>query len=369
MGSDRRAALALTCFMAEYGWPLRVPAGKMTIRELWSCPDRLLAGLLKLPAAETWRIEAFRRSFSAGQMFEELRRKDVTLVTLGEEGYPPCLAEIHDPPLAIFFKGSTDRLDEFMRQPRLAIVGARRASLYGIDAATALAGGLSRHGVCVISGMAFGIDSAAHRGALESRGGTIAVLGCGPDVVYPVTNRLLYASLLESGLVISEYPPGTRPRPWRFPARNRIISGLSRGVVVVEAKEKSGALITADFALDQGRDVFAVPGSIFSDLSIGPNRLVRGGATIVTGAGDILEEYGMELESTQEKSVRETPQDLEENEKLVLKATSERPRHQDELAARSGVDGASTAAALVSLEIRGLLKFEQGHGFRRSNSS
>lgn len=367
MTSDRKAALALTCFMAEYGWPLRVPAGKMTLRKLWSCPNRLLAGLLKLPIAETWRIEAFRRSFSAGQMFEELKRKDITLVTLGEEGYPPCLAEIHDPPLAIFFKGSTDRLLEFMGQPRIAIVGARRASRYGIDAATALAGGLSRHGVCVISGLASGIDSAAHRGALESRGGTIAVLGCGPDVVYPVSNRSLYASILESGLVISEYPPGIRPRPWRFPARNRIISGLSRGVVVVEAKEKSGALITADFALDQGRDVFAVPGSIFSDLSIGPNRLVRAGATIVAGAGDILEEYGIESESARDESVREAPYDLDKNEQLVFNATGASPRHQDELSKLSGLDGASTSAVLVSLEIRGLLKFEQGHGFRRGN--
>ncbi|MFA5802893.1 MAG: DNA-processing protein DprA [Thermoleophilia bacterium] len=365
MASEREAALALTCFMAEYGWPLRVPAGKMTLRQLWSCPDRLLAGLLKLPAAETWRIGAFKSSFSARLMFEELRRTDVTLVTLGEEGYPSRLTEIHDPPLALFFKGTLERLDGFMRQPRIAIVGARRASRYGIDAATALAGGLSRHGVCIISGLASGIDSAAHRGALESRGGTIAVLGCGPDVVYPVSNRRLFVSILDSGLVISEYPPGTKPRPWRFPARNRIISGLSRGVVVVEAKEKSGALITADFALDQGRDVFAVPGSIFSELSAGPNRLISTGATIVTGAGDILAEYGIEPESTENESARVAPPDLDTNEKLVYEASSARPRHQDELAAHSGLDGAATAAALVSLEIRGLLKFEQGHGFRR----
>ena len=367
MASDRKTALAIACFMAEYGWPLRVPTGKMTLRELWSCPDRLIAGLLKLPAAETWRIAAFRRSFSAGQMFEELRRKEVTLITLGEDGYPPCLAEIHDPPPSIFFKGSTDRLHEFIRQPCLAIVGARRASRYGIDAATALAGGLSRHGVCIISGLASGIDSAAHRGALESLGKTIAVLGCGPDIVYPVTNRRLYASLQDLGLVISEFPPGTRPRPWRFPARNRIISGLSRGVVVVEAKEKSGALITADFALDQGRDVFAVPGGIFSELSIGPNRLIRAGATIVTEAGDILEEYGIQSESTQDPPLRETPQDLDENEQLIFNATGTSPRHQDELASRSGLDGASTAAALVTLEIRGLLSLEQGYGYRRSN--
>ncbi|MFA6000689.1 MAG: DNA-processing protein DprA, partial [Thermoleophilia bacterium] len=172
MGSEREAALALTCFMGEYGWPLRVPAGKMTLRELWNCPDRLLAALLKLPSAETGRITAFKKSFSAGQMFEELRRKEVTLITLGEDGYPSCLAEIHDPPPAIFLKSSAGRLDEFMRQPRIAIVGARRASSYGIDAATSLAEGLSQSGVCVVSGMAFGIDSAAHRGALESRGGS-----------------------------------------------------------------------------------------------------------------------------------------------------------------------------------------------------
>ncbi|MFA6002171.1 MAG: DNA-processing protein DprA, partial [Thermoleophilia bacterium] len=241
------------------------------------------------------------------------------------------------------------------------------ASSYAIDAATSLAEGLSQSGVCVVSGMAFGIDSAAHRGALESRGGSIAVLGCGPDIVYPATNRRLYASLLKAGLVISEFPPGTKPRPWRFPARNRIISGLSRGVVVVEAKEKSGALITADFALDQGRDVFAVPGSIFSELSIGPNRLVSTGATIVTAAGDILEDYGIKPESVPDASVHETPQDLDEDEQLVLNATGAASRHQDELAVNSGLDGAATAAALVSLEIRGLVRFEQGYGYRRCN--
>lgn len=209
---ERRAALSLACFLAEYGWPLRVPVRQMTLRELWDCPDALLAGLLKLPQTSRARLTEFRSRFSAEAMLEQLNREGISLVTLGESGYPHCLAQIHDPPPALFLKGATT-LSAIMEQPRVAIVGARAASRYGLDAASSIARSLSRYGICVVSGMALGIDAASHTGSLEHPGRSLAVLGCGPDVVYPAANRPLHASLLESGLVISEYPPKTQPMP------------------------------------------------------------------------------------------------------------------------------------------------------------
>lgn len=392
MEADRRAALSLAHFLAWHGYPLRVPTGKMTPREIWSCSDAALAALLKLSPDSHDRVAIFRRSFSLTSAAAELKRLDIGMISLGEQRYPHCLSQIHDPPAAIFLRGAAGaasqsaRLDAFMERPRIAIVGARRASSYGRDAATTLAAELSRLGICVISGLAAGIDSAAHRGALPHRGGTIAVFGSSPDLVYPVSNRRLAAELIESGLIVSEYPPGTEPRPWRFPARNRIISGLSDGVIVVEAKEKSGALITADFALEQGREVFAVPGDIFAALSCGPNALLRSGARPVTGVMDILEDLGLEqqgvlalegdgdaagLKATGAAEDSPRPADpptaggLSPNEQAVYRACGSRPRHQDELARCTGLSGADTAAALVLLEIGGLVRSEAGMGFRR----
>jgi DNA processing protein len=380
--TDRAAALALASFLADYNWPLRVPTGKMTPRQLWNCADDLLAGLLKLPRHAIPRLSAFRKTFSAAGKFEELRKKNVSMITLGEKNYPVSLAQIHDPPPALFLRGgpvyarkyerSTSdvnairRLLNFMERPRIAIVGARAASPYGLDATTEIARGLARRGVCVVSGMALGIDAAAHRGSVAEAGGSIAVLGCGADVIYPAANRYLYAELVEHGLVISEYPPGTRPLPWRFPARNRIMAGLGDGVIVVEARDRSGALITADFCLEEGRDVFAVPGSIFSELSRGPHQLIGNGAGMVTSAEDVLESLGIEV-AGQHLFTDDTspPADLNDAEKQLFLALEPRPCHLDALAARAGLDGAQAAAALVQLELRGHARLEPGRGYSR----
>ncbi|MDO8736226.1 MAG: DNA-processing protein DprA [Thermoleophilia bacterium] len=384
---ERRAALSLACFMAEYGWPLRVPTQKMTMKELWGCPDALLAGLLKLPRKALPRLMEFRKRFSATAMLDQFERDGTGLVTLGEPDYPSCLAQIHDPPPALFMKGATP-LPEIMGQPRVAIVGARAASRYGIDAASGIARGLARFSVSVVSGMALGIDAAAHTGSLERRGRnpgsdpssdpghsairnyghSLAVLGCGPDVVYPPSNRALYASLLHHGLVISEYPPGTQPMPWRFPARNRIMAGLSDAVIVVEARAKSGSLITADFALDEGREVFAVPGSIFSKLSSGPHALIRNGAAAVTSAEDVLESLGLELEQ-QSLSLLDTdpaaaPPGLSDEEHRLFLALEALPAHPDILASRARLSTATSAAALISLELKSLASLEPGRGYR-----
>ncbi|MHB9112544.1 MAG: DNA-processing protein DprA [Thermoleophilia bacterium] len=368
--AERHAALALACFLAEYGWPLRVPTRKMSLTELWSCPDELLAGLMELPRKALPRLAEFRSRFSAPGMLAQLKKEETRLVTLGEPGYPGCLAEIHDPPPALFMKGATP-ISELMEQSRVAIVGSRAASRYGLDAATGIARGLSRNGVSVVSGMALGIDAAAHTGSLEHPGRSLAVLGCGPDVVYPAANRALHALLIERGLVISEYPPRTQPMPWRFPARNRIMAGLSDAVIVVEARARSGSLITAEFALDGGREVFAVPGSIFSELSTGPHALMRSGAAAVTSAEDVLESLGLEPEQQSlpigdPHDPPETPSGLSDDEQRLFRALGALPRHPDLLASRTGLDGSSTIAALISLELKGLARLETGRGYYRT---
>jgi len=386
VSANRAASLALASFLAEYNWPLRVPTGEMTPRQLWNCDEELLASMMKLPAHSIPRLSAFKKSFSAAQSFQLLERNRVSLIALGEKNYPACLAQIHDPPPALFIYGGAataseqsescresiglgkllDRMAAFVHRPRIAIVGARAASRYGIDAAIDIARSLAREGVCVVSGMALGIDAAAHRGSLAEPGGSIAVLGCGPDVVYPRANRGLYAELLEHGLVMSEYPPGTRPLPWRFPARNRIMAGLADGVIVVEARSRSGALITADFCLEEGREVFALPGSIFSELSEGPHQLIKNGAVLITGAREVLENLGVEnpeAQGTDENT--SAPVDLSDRERRLFEVLDSRPRHQDALATRAGIDGAETAAILVQLELRGLARLDPGHGYTR----
>jgi DNA processing protein len=188
-----------------------------------------------------------------------------------EAGYPPLLSELHDPPESLFVRGAVEALSE----PGVAVVGARSCSAYGAQVARSLSRELAAAGLVIVSGLARGVDGEAHRGALEGGGRTVAVLGCGIDRDYPRSHAELARRIVPWGAVVSEYPPGVEPAPWRFPARNRIIAGLALAIVVVEARERSGALITADFALELGRDVFAVPGEITSGLSAGTNDLLR----------------------------------------------------------------------------------------------
>jgi DNA processing protein len=215
---------------------------------------------------------------------------DVTRIERRDPGYPPLLAQLHDPPVGLFVRGSSDSL----RKPAVAVVGARSCSAYGAQVARLLGRELAAAGLVVVSGLARGIDGEAHRGALEAGGTTLAVLGCGIDRDYPRAHAGLAARIRESGAVVSEYPAGTEPAPWRFPARNRIIAGLSLATVVVEARERSGALITSDFALELGREVFAVPGEITAALSAGTNDLIRQGASPLLSPHDVLSALGIE---------------------------------------------------------------------------
>jgi len=217
----------------------------------------------------------------------KLRRRD--------EGFPSLLAAIHDPPPALWVRGGAGAAgDAILSERAVAVVGARACSAYGRSVARSLGRDLAAAGLVVVSGMARGVDGEAHRGALEAAGVTVAVLGCGIDRDYPAAHAELARRICERGLVVSEYEPGVEPAPWRFPARNRIIAGLCEATVVVEARERSGALITADFALEEGREVLTVPGEITSALSAGTNALLRLGATPVTCSEDVLEAFGIE---------------------------------------------------------------------------
>lgn len=263
---------------------------------------------------------------------------------LGRRELPPLLAAIHDPPPQLYLRDGGAL--ELLAGPAVAIVGARACSPYGAQVARTLARELARAGVCVVSGMARGIDAEAHRGALEAGGPTVAVLGCGIDRDYPAAHAELARRIGAVGLVVSEYGPGVEPAPWRFPARNRIISGLCAATVVVEARERSGALITADFALEEGREVFAVPGEITSGLSAGTNALLRAGAAPLLSSADVLEVLGIEA-----ARAREPPAGAAA---AVLALLADGPATSDELVRRSGLAVEAVVAALVELELGGL---------------
>ncbi len=371
MDYRRQAALSLAWFLDSLGRPVRLPPPGLGLGEMWRLSNRALSELLKLRTRERERLISFRRGFSPAAADAELRRNRVLFIARGEDLYPLRLAYTPDPPVGIFahcLPFRQDRLAVCLQKPRVAIVGARASSPYGTGAAAMIAAGLGKSGVCVVSGMAMGIDAAAHRGALETPGGSMAVLGGGVDVVYPAANRQLYQLLAENGAVFSEYPPASRPRPWRFPARNRIIAGISRAVVVVEARERSGSLITADFCLEQGGEVCAVPGSVFSELSAGPNRLIQEGAMAVTNAGDLLQALGLEAQGSSADASRggsSPAADLSREEEKVYAALDSSPRQPDTLVDRTGLSSRRVAASLIALEIKGLACHEPGRGFSR----
>lgn len=274
------------------------------------------------------------------------------MTVLRRRELPPLLRAIHDPPARLYLRGAGDR--DVLSQIAVAIVGARACSPYGAQVTRMLGRELAAAGLVVVSGLARGVDGEAHRGALEAGGTTVAVLGCGIDRDYPAAHASLAREIAESSLLVSEYEPGVEPAPWRFPARNRIIAGLCAATIVVEARERSGALITADFALEEGREVFAVPGEITSALSSGTNALLRLGATPLTSAADVLESLGLEAPSA-------TARELGEVAASVLRLL---PATADELARATGLAAEAVAAALAELELEQLTT--EGEGVYRS---
>lgn len=266
--------------------------------------------------------------------------------------FPERLRAIFDPPPALYLRGAGE--PELLAARAVAVVGARACSPYGAQVARTLGRELAGVGLVVVSGLARGVDGEAHRGALEAGGLTVAVLGCGIDRDYPASNAQLSRRIEERGLVVSEYEPGVEPAPWRFPARNRIIAGLSEAVAVVEARERSGALITADFALDEGREVFAVPGEITAALSAGTNALLKLGAAPLTSAQDVLDALGFE------RPEPEASADVSPVAAQVLELVREAPCGADELTARGTLDAGAVSVALTELELAGLVAAADG---------
>jgi len=293
---------------------------------------------------------AFRRKVSLDEEMARIERMGVRVLTWEDPAYPPRLRQIHAPPPVLYVKGDILPRDEWA----VSVVGTRRPTVYGREAARFLASGLARNGVTVVSGLARGIDSIAHRAALEAGGRTIAVLGSGIDIIYPPEHRNLARAIAEHGAVITEYPLGTRPEGSNFPPRNRIISGLCLGVVIVEAGRGSGALITADYAAEQGREVFAVPGSIFSKASEGTNQLIQQGAKLVLSVADILEELNLTMVTQQVEARQLIPEN--ETEALLLQYLSAEPTHVDEIRRRSGLPIATVSSTLALMELKGMVR-------------
>ncbi len=297
--------------------------------------------LVRPPQGARWR--AFEKGFDERAYLERLTEGGHRFLGRSSPEFPSLLRAIHDPPAGLFLRGASEL--EVLSRPAVAIVGARACSGYGASVARSLSRELAAAGLVVVSGLARGIDAEAHRGALEAEGTTVAVLGCGIDRDYPAAHAELARRVAGAGLIVSEYAPGVEPAPWRFPARNRIVAGLGAATVVVEARERSGALITTDLALEEGREVFAVPGEITSSLSAGTNALLKLGAAPLTGAADVLASFGLE------------PKPLEGERSPLLELL---PASADELVRHTGLGADEIARSLVELEIEGRVAVHDG---------
>jgi DNA processing protein len=300
---------------------------------------------------------ALRSELDLSAELERVVQLGVTVLTWDSPDYPSLLMNIPDPPPVLYVKGELLPRDEWA----LAVVGTRRATVYGREATRTLVNGLASGGVTIVSGLATGIDTQAHQVALDAGGRTVAVLGCGVDITYPAQNRKLAERIVGRGALVSEYPLGTRPEGGNFPRRNRIISGLSLGVLVVEGDKRSGALITADYAADQGREIFAVPGYISSRNSAGPNHLIQQGAKLVTTMGDILEELNLTMVTEKAEARAVIPDN--ETEAVLLANLSSEPTHVDELGRVSGLPISDVASTLTLMELKGKVRQVGGMNF------
>ena len=303
-----------------------------------------------LDSSSTNTITSWRPRISLEAELEKLDRYGVTAFTCHDPGYPARLREIYDYPPLLYVRGSLFPEDEWC----LAVVGTRRVSVYGRQVTEEIVADLARNKITIVSGLAKGTDTIAHRSALDAGGRSIAVFGCGLDIVYPSENANLARSIIQQGALISEYPLGTRPRADNFPRRNRIMSGLSLGVLVVEADETSGAMITAHLAVEQNREVFAIPGSILSPASRGANHLIQEGAKLVRNYTDILEELNLTAVAHQIEMKEIIPPS--DTEALLLKQLSAEPTHIDKVCQDSGLPISTVSSTLTMMELKGLVK-------------
>lgn len=291
-----------------------------------------------------------RRQIDLQKVWERIQTQRIVVLTWEDENYPPRLKEIDQPPPVLYVRGELRPEDEWA----VAIVGTRRLTSYGRQVADEIARALAASGVTVVSGLARGIDAVAHQAALSAGGRTLAVLGSGVDQIYPPENRRLAEKIIENGALLSDYPPGTRPDGVNFPPRNRIIAGLSLATVVVEAGLDSGALITASFAVEQGREVFAVPGNITASQSQGTNRLIRDGAHPLLSAQDVLEVLNLTMLTEHRAARTALPADPLEAE--LFRALGREPRHVDEICALTGMPIEKVTATLALMELKGLAR-------------
>lgn len=317
----------------------------------WTASETRLceAGLDRQPVENLLRV---RRQLNLDAEMAKIEKAGARLLTLADENYPALLKKIPDAPTVLYVRGQLAPEDDHA----LSIVGTRRATSYGRDAAYHFAKQLAAQGITIISGLAHGVDSAAHRGALDGGGRTLAVLGCGIDRIYPADNQKLADDILRHGAIISEFPVGTPPDGRNFPRRNRIISGLALGVLVVEAPEKSGALITTTTAAEQGREVFAVPGNIFNPMSGGTNRLIQDGAKLVMAVEDILEELNITHQNAQASTITERIVPANDTEKSLLQLLGADPIHVDDLTRLCGLPVSIVNSTLTILELKGLAR-------------
>lgn len=295
----------------------------------------------------------FRSKFDPVKKLEELTRKNITVIPLYHRSYPKSLQSISDPPICLYVKGDIGAINNWQGY-FIAVVGTRKPTPYGEQIAKKFSRELAKAGFVIVSGMAMGIDSIAHWSALKEEAKTVAVLGCGVDIVYPATNRLLYEKIVEKGgLVLSEFPPGHMVQKGLFVARNRLISGLSMGVLVVEGAKDSGSLITAKYAADQGKEVFAPPGPLTSEMSAAPNILLKQGAKLVTAIDDILEEFNLKL---MPKKKEDIAKDLNLEEKIIFDILMQEAKLVDELAIDAHQSIEKVLHLLSVLEIKGIVE-------------
>lgn len=334
IGPARLAALLETCGSLEAAW--RAPIQQLKAAQL---DKRSLENLLEA-----------RRQLDPAKEWAQAQRAGAQVLTWDDPAYPENLRQIDAPPPVLYVYGEITAQDVLA----VALVGTRRASAYGREVAHKIATELAQHGVTVVSGLALGIDAVAHKAALDAGGRTLAVLGSGIDQVYPLQHRQLAQAITASGALISEYPLGTRPEASNFPPRNRIISGLSRAIVIVEAGQQSGALITAKFAADQGRDVFAVPGNILSPGSIGCNELIRDGAIPLLEVHDILEYLDLPQFAAQQSARQLVPPDPQEATLLTHLSTI--PQHIDDIVRLAQLSAHQVSSLLTLLELKGLVR-------------
>ena len=323
-------------------------------------PETALRTVHGIPSKVIQQIIQFSQDTFLQNEYNCASQHRVEIMTYLDEAYPALLREIPDAPAVLYVKGDAS----VWQNPCVGLVGSRAASVYGITTARQLAFQLTEKGFVVVSGLAKGIDTASHQGALQAKGKTIAVVGCGLAHVYPSENKKLFEAIAQNGAVISEFPMTMPPIAQHFPRRNRIISGLSLGIVVVEASEKSGALITSDFALEQGREVFAVPGPIGNSSSKGVNNLIKQGAKLITGVEDIVEDLAEAFsggsvpftEALDEEREEVSFNDLTDEEVQVCNFLKPTPLYIDEVSTLSGIHPFKLAAVLLQLEMKGLIK-------------